>query len=165
MSLYRTQAPRAPLRGSLGGIIEWARNLVAFLDSQETRVASELEAILALGGEEVATRMFGFEGSLLTPTPPEEAEIMAAPVAGKKKIITDFILTCAATTAMSIRLFKLKGATEYDLVSAMDLEKKVPFTGASTMKITLDDINESIRLEVLTGTDDVHWNGSYLDVD
>lgn len=160
---FDTPPPQAPFTHA--DLLKWALDLIAWLRSEESDIAETLEEDFVLGGPGVAARLRGLEGQLLSPTGGEDREILSAPAAGKRKVMVDFHLDVETTPPANqvIRFYKKKGATEYDIISAFLADSATPFEWSGIFVI--DAIDESIWFENVTGTDDVHWNGSYLDVD
>ena len=146
-------------------IVRWAQQLIAWLGSEESDPADTLEEDFLLGGAGVSGRLFGLEGQLLGPTGGEDREILTAPTAGKKKVLVDFHIDVETLPAgkTTLRFYKKKGATEYNIISDHQADTQTPFEWSGVFVI--DAIDESIWFENVVGTADVHWNGSYLDVD
>jgi hypothetical protein len=144
-------------------LLLWATQLVAWLRTEESSPEEALEDDFLFGGEGVANRLFGFEG-IGTPTVPEDFEILSAPAAGKKKIVTSLTINSVeAATGTTFRLFKLITATKHYLTREISVGKTGDYV--HTGYIALDDAAESLKIEVTVGTLAVHWDGSYLAVD
>jgi hypothetical protein len=155
---FRTPVPRAPL--SDAGLIDWARQLVAWLQ-MEPEPEEALEEILALGGLGVSSRLFGFEGEMAAAGTP--TEILSAPVAPRKKIVVWLAITRTATPDAEVRLLKRKGGSDYEIF-VDDIGDQSGATTLGAARIVLDDDDESLMV-VSESAEHVHWDGSYLDVE
>ena len=163
---YDTPPPQAPQLHS--DLIRWAMDLIAWLRSEESDPVDTLEDDFVFGGEGVASRMFGFEGVDVAPGATDVIELMAAPAAGKKKIITDLVISMDGTS-MELRIYKKKGATEYNYDPSHDLtsSKESWSSIEHSSRIVLDSTDEPLEVEIVAtvGGGDFFWNGNYLDVD
>jgi len=158
---FDTPPPMVPLRSE--DIKRWAQQLIAWLRSEESDPVDTLEDDFVFGGASVANRLFGFEDVEVDPAGADKFTILAAPVAGKKKIITDLII--AADGLMSFRLFKDKDGTEHDMIPEGSVDSAISYNHPGNIVLDADD--ETLQIEVLAnaGDDDLFWNGNYLDVD
>ena len=166
---FKTGPPAPPLTPI--GVLTWARELIAWLKSEESESELTVEEQLVLGGPDVASRLFGFEGTLAAPGAGDEAEILAGPTApesGKKKILVSISISgeaAAAGAGEEVRLFKLMpGPVEHDLAVVL-LKKDDGYLGHVNTFKTLDAVGESFRIEAVAGGASIHWDGTYLAVD
>lgn len=163
MSLGKFDSPPPQLEEDL---TSWAKRLVAWLVSEESAQEDTQEDDFVFGGAGVASRLFGFEGKDIDPAAAAVLVLLAAPVAGRKKIITDLLIT--VTGDMTIRMYKDIGADEYEY-GTFDLTTAAGFALANVVGryIVLDGDTEKLEIEVVANAsdDDIHWNGNYLDVD
>jgi len=115
----------------------------------------------------MGVRLFGFEGIYTVVAPPEEVQLLAAPGAGKKRVVI----------SLSIRKFDPAG------IDSVAITKKVGSTSIPVFseefqpgykrdlqdyQIVLEDDNQTLWLQFLDAavvTDDWHWDGVYADVD
>ena len=145
-------------------LLDWALQLTAWINLVGD-LAYPLEEQLALGGVEMASRMFGIEHTWEPDTTFEE--LVPAPEAGKKRIIT-FTHTTGSTTGGStvVALVKRVAAVNY-IIGAAVLGSNASFTENGPTQIVLDGIDES--LGIITDTDETgnpyYFEASYLDVD
>jgi hypothetical protein len=143
---------------------DWAQRLSAWLATEDL-VESTLEEKFIFGSDEVASKIFGIEALFTGHTAPYSEEVLAAPEAGKKRVLVWLsIASDSPTTQRQYRVYKKKGATEYDIFKML-LKVNDVFSSGYTQVAVLDDTDETIRLEAVDGDEDVHFNGAYLDVD
>jgi hypothetical protein len=151
-----------PDPGADPALLEWANRLVVWL-SVLLFQESTLEEDLVFGGADMANRAFGFEGAI---TGPDTAVVLTAPTGAKKKIVVWMSVTSdepTGGTPQNVRVYKKVGANEYDIWSAA-IKQNTDLTNSGQGVLVLDAADESIEIEV-DGTAEIHWNGSYLDVD
>lgn len=161
--MIRTPLP-LPGQGADPALREWANRLIARL-SEPTFEPASLEETLAFGGLEIADKIFPFYGVFSGYTAPEDTEVLAAPAAGKKKLVTTFLGTGPLTGNANGILYKKKGASEIYLAGPQGILHNIMMISLQWCRIVLDDTDESIRLRVTAGTSDVFWNGCYVELD
>ena len=165
MGMVRFQLPLPlPGPGADSVLRDWADRLVARLTPQEFKEETVEEA-LAFGGLEIADRFFPIEGVFSGYTAPEDTEILAAPAAGKKRLVTAFYATGPVGGNANGYLYKKKGASEIYLAGPQSIIHNVMMQSLKWCRIMLDDTDESIRLRITAGTSDVFWNGCYVELD
>jgi len=148
----------------------WPTRLVQWLLEQEQAADYDVESFIAVGGPGVAERMFGFEGteSSYSGGLPHTKVMLAAPLAGKKRIITGLRLHSDGTTEIgSVEINK--GGTRHALISFDTTgppgNSDAAVTQGGSGYAVLDDINESLELIITAGSADLSYVGSYLEVD
>jgi hypothetical protein len=84
-------------------------------------------------------------------------------VAGKKKVLISLLVAGDSTVVRDAKLIKRAGGIDNDF--HFDLKSNQPMIGLNDCKIVLDDTDESLLLEISTGTEDFHYVGAYIDLD
>jgi hypothetical protein len=145
---------------------EFIGRLIRWLSEQEQGPEYDLEANLAFGGLGVAERIFGFEGLITGYSAPSEHEILAAPSGPNKKVIVGGRAHIAAATG-TFQVIKRKDSVDVVIfeVVASASNKGDSITSTGSGYVTLDAADESLRLHTISGTADVSYSGSYVDVD
>lgn len=137
-------------------------DLARWLSEQEREQVWDVEAILAFGGLGVAERMFGFEDYKTSyPAAPVDYTAVSAPTGAKKRIIM-VVHAHIFGTPGELTLIKKKGALESAIASINTVDhnhEDIPGP------ITLDATDETLVVRIESGTTDVSWSGSYVDVD
>jgi hypothetical protein len=114
----------------------------------------------------LAAGIEGFEGTITGYAAPDDFELITAPDAGKKKVIVSFSLATEETAAnQNLRLYKLKAAVEIDLAQVQVKKNEAFYWAGAGLRVTLDHTDESLRLEIIDGTGDVHYDGSLINID
>jgi hypothetical protein len=147
---------------------DWANRLIQWLRDQEEEEVLEVESIVSLGGHRVAERLVGFESFITGYTPVHTETLLAAPAAGKRRILVGFTFHSQGITEEG-HIRKTKSGVDYILVgfdtSSPSPSGKDPEIVAVKGIITLDDITESLTIEITVGSADIYVTGSYLEVD
>lgn len=165
---WRTPPPRVPQINVEKNIPDWASRLIQWLDRQEREKDYDVESIIALGGAGVAERLLGFEVLLTGYSPTHTADILAAPAAGKKRIITSFHIHMAAADAVGTVQKDINGTNyiigEFDTSGAPG-NQDPDLTGGGSGVTVLDGVLEKLEITITAGTSDISITGAYLEVD
>jgi len=155
-----------PLQGQIESERLYLRRLATWLNEQERDKDFDLEASLAFGGLGVAERMFGFEGLITGYTPPSDTHpLLQGPTGTRKFIIIGLHVAIAGVGVFDV--VKRKVSTDSLLVRVDDtvVDHEEVVGRHKTGFIVLDAANEGIRIKTVSGTADISFSGSYLDVD
>jgi len=147
-------------------LLDWAMRLVSWLTFLG-EIEYPLEESLSLGGPGMASRMFSAEDTLSAMPENTFTEILGAPEAGKKRIVTYLTVSVDVGSATLLTsLIKKVDTTEYTII-AKTLQKNEVFSGNGFTQIILDGDDETLGLktEVTSGPQTFHYYLSYLDVD
>lgn len=109
----------------------------------------------------MANRITGFEGVLSGYTAPDVNIILAAPTGSKKFVVVGLHVVTIGTATFDV--VKAKGATDSHIVRVVDTDEKV--VQDHTGYITLDATDEILEIHTVSGSADISYSGSYLDID
>ncbi len=153
-----------PTPGDLETDREFLNRLIRWLRDQERTADFDLEEFLAFGGAGMASRIQGFEGVITGYSPPSTHEILAAPTGARKKVVIGLRISIAS--AGDFNVVKAKGATDaavYFLDGSSELNAQV--IGDRAGYITLDATDETLEIQTISGSADISYEGSFIDVE
>ena len=138
--------------------------LTRWIGEQEREPDFDLDEYLAFGGIGVANRILGFEGLITGYSAPSTHTIMTAPSGSSKKVIIALNTIVNATAVFHV--VKAKGAVD-SLIAEVDntAHAHANIVDVSSGFITLDAEDETIEIQTVSGTTDISYSGSYLDID
>lgn len=163
---WKTPVPLiSALSQSPGNIQAFLVQLVQWLQEQERTPDWAVESNLIFGGLGVAERLFGFEALITGYGTPVEEVVVAAPEGASKKIVIAFhvhIKTKPGTADIILR----KGGTDIVICRVdADVKDHQDVIQDHTGIITLDATDESLVLEILTGSSDITLSGTVFNVE
>ena len=149
-------------------LLDWSLRLTAWLRFVENELDAEaftIEEQVAFGGPEMASRLVGFELDHTTAGVNEQVEIVAAPPAGKKRVIVAATLILESATGTDAFTFKSVGGSVFYMAGATFAKRTPTSLSQNNLVITLDGEDEFFGIEVAASGSQFHITGSYLDVD
>jgi hypothetical protein len=141
------------------------RELAQWLQEQEQEGDWDVEAMLAFGGLGVAERMVGFEGLITSYTPPSTHDVLGAPAAAKKRIVVGLHVAIDGTGVFKVVKNKNTVLSLIVKVDNTDHDHEEVVGRHKAGYITLDATDESLEIVTVSGTADISFSGSYVDVD
>ncbi len=144
-------------------LVAWAQRLTQWLREGEREI-DDFEERFVFGVDKVANKIRGIEGTFSGYIPPYSEEILAAPAAGKKRVLISLMVSSDSTSSRNIKLIKKADGGENDIIH-VQLSKTVPFLPLLDIRVVLDDTDESLDLEITDGTEDLHFDAAYIDLD
>ncbi|KKN65230.1 hypothetical protein LCGC14_0484060 [marine sediment metagenome] len=163
---WKTPVPLiSALAQSPGNIQAFLVQLVQWLQEQERTPDWAVESNLIFGGLGVAERLFGFEALLTGYSAPEEQVVVAAPEGASKKIIIAFHIHVESSPG-TVDIILRKGGTDI-VICRVDAAVKTheDVIQQHTGIITLDATDESLVINILTGSSDITLSGTVFNVE